>query len=66
MAQIKGEKIAAVFPEKASNPKVLAQIAKQTGAKVGKQLIADGEIYTYQAMIQSNVKAIVEALAEKR
>ena len=60
--QLRKEAIPTVFPEKTANPKVLAQIAKQSGAKVGKPLIADGAVKSYQAMIQSNVTNIVAGL----
>jgi len=48
--QLQSEKIPAVFPEQNANPKILKQIAKQSGAKVGKQ------------MIQHNVTNIVAGL----
>ena len=63
VALLQKEQVRAVFPEKNSNPKVLAQIAKQTGAKTGTPLIADGAAASYDAMMQQNVTAIVKALA---
>jgi len=60
--ELRKEAIPMVFPEQSANPKILAQIAKQTGAKVGKPLIADGSVKSYQAMIQSNVTNIVAGL----
>jgi zinc/manganese transport system substrate-binding protein len=60
--QLRKEGIPMVFPEQTANPKVLAQIAKQTGAKVGDPLIADGSTRSYQAMIMSNVNSIVGGL----
>ncbi len=51
-----------VFPEQSANPKVLQQIARQSGAKVGKPLMADGSAMSYQAMIQTNVTNIVKGL----
>jgi zinc/manganese transport system substrate-binding protein len=51
-----------VFPEKSANPKVLQQIAQQTGAKVGQPLIADGSSASYQEMIEANVRHIVAGL----
>ena len=63
IATLKKEKIAAVFPEQNANPKVLAQIAKQSGAKVGQPLIADGATKSYEAMVRQNVTRIVRALA---
>lgn len=60
--ELRKERIPMVFPESAANPKVLQQIAKQSGAKVGKPLIADGSTKSYQAMIQANVTNIVKGL----
>ena len=60
--QLRKEAIPTVFPEQTANPKVLQQIAKQTGAKVGKPLIADGSYRSYQEMIVSNVQSIVGGL----
>ncbi len=60
--QLQVERIPMVFPEKSANPKILQQIAKQTGAKVGKPLIADGATKSYQAMIKSNVTNVVNGL----
>ena len=60
--QLQAEKIPTVFPEKSANPKILAQIAKQSGAKIGKPLIADGSVASYQKMIQENVTNIVAGL----
>jgi len=60
--QLQSEKIPTVFPEKSANPKILAQIARQSGAKIGKPLIADGAVASYQKMIQSNVTNIVAGL----
>ncbi|MBK1835225.1 metal ABC transporter substrate-binding protein [Roseibacillus ishigakijimensis] len=62
VAKLQKEGIKAVFPETNSNPKVLAQIARQAGAKVGKKLIADGAAANYDQMMQANVAAIVQAL----
>lgn len=60
--QLRKEAIPMVFPEQTANPKVLQQIAKQTGAKVGNPLIADGSTSSYQAMITANVESIVAGL----
>lgn len=60
--ELRKERIPMVFPEQSANPKVLQQIAKQSGAKVGKPLIADGSTKSYQAMVQSNVTNIVKGL----
>lgn len=60
--QLRKEAIPMVFPEQTANPKILQQIAKQTGAKVGNPLIADGSTPSYQAMIMANVESIVAGL----
>ena len=39
---IRDNNIRAVFPEDQANPKVLAEIVRETGVKVGGELIADG------------------------
>lgn len=62
---IRENKIRAVFPEDQANPKVLMEITRQTGAKVGKPLIADGTTngaHTFEAMLKHNVETIVAAL----
>ncbi len=64
IAELRKNAILAVFPEQKANPKVLQQIARQSGAKIGKPLIADGSVGSYQAMIQSNVTSIVNGLAK--
>lgn len=60
--QLQAEKIPTVFPEKSANPKILAQIARQSGAQIGQPLIADGSVASYQRMIQTNVTNIVAGL----
>jgi zinc/manganese transport system substrate-binding protein len=60
--ELRKEGIPMVFPEKTANPKVLSQIARQTGAKVGKPLIADGSVKSYQGMVLANVTNIVSGL----
>ncbi|GHC46556.1 metal ABC transporter substrate-binding protein [Roseibacillus persicicus] len=64
VSKLKEEGIKAVFPEKRSNPKVLTQVAKQAGAKIGPALTADGATASYDLMIQENVAAIVQALGK--
>lgn len=62
---IRDQKIRAVFPEDQANPKVLAEIVRDTGVKLGKPLIADGTTQTpatFEALLKYNVEAIVEAL----
>ncbi len=62
--QLQAEKIPVVFPEESANPKILKQIASQSGAKIGKPLNADGSAKSYQAMIQQNVTRIVQGLKQ--
>jgi zinc/manganese transport system substrate-binding protein len=63
---IKAQGVKAIFPESIQNPKVLKEITRETGAKVGNELYADGlgegAAATYEGMYKSNVTAIVSAL----
>jgi zinc/manganese transport system substrate-binding protein len=62
---IRDQKIRAVFAEDQANPKVLSEIVRSTGVKLGTSLVADGtskEAHTFETMLAHNVKAIVEAL----
>ncbi len=62
---IRDNKIRAVFPEDQANPKVLLEITRETGAKAGQSLVADGtsiDAHTFETMLKHNVKAIVAAL----
>ena len=63
---IKAEKVKAIFAEDFENPKVLEEIVRQTGAKLGGTLYADGlgpgEASTYEGMYRHNVMTIVAAL----
>jgi zinc/manganese transport system substrate-binding protein len=62
---IRANKIRAVFPEDQANPKVLAEMTRSTGAKVGGALVADGtspSAHTFEAMLRHNVGVIVAAL----
>lgn len=61
---LRKDQIRAVFPETQANPKILAQIAHDTGAKIGPALQADGSIASYEDMIKKNTTAIVGALKE--
>jgi ABC-type Zn uptake system ZnuABC Zn-binding protein ZnuA len=67
IAAIRTQHVKAIFPESIENPKVLTEITRETGVKIGGQLYADGlgeekEVSTYEGMYQHNVSAIVEAL----
>lgn len=62
---IRDHKIRAVFAEDQANPKVLTEIVRSTGVKLGTPLVADGtskEAHTFETMLAHNVKSIVEAL----
>ncbi|HEY5704273.1 MAG TPA: metal ABC transporter substrate-binding protein [Terrimicrobiaceae bacterium] len=63
---IRREGVKAVFFESIENPKVVTEITKETGAKVGGELYADGlgdkEASTYPDMVRHNISAIVEGL----
>ena len=68
IAEIKKERVKAVFFENTQNPKVISSITRETGAVVGGELYADGlggpdtDAATYEAMMQHNVNTIVDAL----
>ena len=63
---VKEQGVKAVFAESIENPKVLAEITRETGAVIGGKLFADGlgegEAATYEGMYKHNVTTIVEAL----
>jgi zinc/manganese transport system substrate-binding protein len=66
IATIKKEGVKAIFPESIQNPKVLTEITRETGAKAGPKLYADGlgtgPAATYAGMMKHNVSAIVDSL----
>lgn len=66
VAAIRSQKVKAIFPESIQNPKVLTEITRETGAKVGGALhadgLSDGAASTYEGMYRHNVTTIVEAL----
>lgn len=63
VAELKTNHVAAIFPEKESNPKILKTLTTDTGIRLGDPLIADGTGGTgYQQMVRHNVTAIVKAL----
>jgi zinc/manganese transport system substrate-binding protein len=68
IAQVKRQKIPAVFMENISDPRMMQQIARETGAKVGDTLYSDalsganGPAATYVDMMRSNVRELVKAL----
>ena len=66
IAEIKKQGVKAIFLENTLNPKVSAEITRESGAKIGGTLYADGlgpgEGDTYAGMIRHNVNTIVDAL----
>ena len=66
IAAIRAQGVKAVFPESIENPKVLREITRESGAKIGPELYADGlgegDARTYAGMFRHNVTAIVDAL----
>jgi len=66
IASIKAQGVKALFLESIQNPKVLKEITKESGIKVGGTLYADGlgegEASTYEGMFKHNVSTIVNAL----
>jgi zinc/manganese transport system substrate-binding protein len=66
VADLKQNHVAAIFPEKESNPKILQTLTNDTGIQLGEPLIADGTGgLEYIAMIRQNVHAIVKGLVPK-
>jgi zinc/manganese transport system substrate-binding protein len=66
--QVKAEKIPAVFLENVTNPRLVEQIARESGAKVGGRLYSDalseasGPAGTYIRMMKHNISEIEKAL----
>src|SRR3954470_6610332 len=69
IAQIRKQKIPAVFMENITDPRLMQQIAKETGAKIGGTLYSDalsdagGPAATYIDMMRSNIREFSKALA---
>jgi zinc/manganese transport system substrate-binding protein len=69
IAQVKRQKIPAVFMENISDPRMMQQIARETGAKIGGTLYSDAlsdagrPAATYLDMMRSNVRELAKALA---
>jgi zinc/manganese transport system substrate-binding protein len=67
--QIKNRKITAVFMENVTDPRLLKQIANETGAKIGGTLYSDalteasGDAPTYIDLIRHNLKQLANALS---
>ena len=68
IAQIRKQKIPAVFMENITDPRLMQQIAKETGARIGGTLYSDalsdakGPAGTYIDMMHSNVSELSKAL----
>ncbi|SDS97369.1 metal ABC transporter substrate-binding protein [Bradyrhizobium canariense] len=69
VSQIRAGKIPAVFFENISDPRLMRQIAAETGARIGGTLYSDslsgekGDAPTYIDMVRHNIKALTSALA---
>jgi zinc/manganese transport system substrate-binding protein len=69
ISQIKTAKIPAIFLENISDPRLIQQMAAETGAKLGGTLYSDslsdekGDAPTYIEMVRHNIKALQSALA---
>jgi zinc/manganese transport system substrate-binding protein len=68
IAQTKKQKIAAVFLENVTDPRLVEQIARETGAKIGGTLYSDaltddkGDATTYIDLIRHNLRQLAAAL----
>ena len=64
--EIKKQQVKAIFLENTLNPKVTVEITKETGAKIGGTLYADGlgegDGSTYDGMVRHNIATIVDSL----
>jgi zinc/manganese transport system substrate-binding protein len=68
IAQIRKQKIPAVFMENITDPRMMEQIAKESGAKIGGSLFSDalsdakGPAASYIDMIRNNIRQLSNAL----
>jgi len=66
IATVKTQGVKSIFSESIENPKVLTAITRETGAKLGGKLFADGlgenDAATYDGMYRHNVTTIVKGL----
>jgi zinc/manganese transport system substrate-binding protein len=68
IAQIRKDKIPAVFLENISDDRLMRRLSEETGAKLGGTLYSDsltgenGPVPTYIAMVRHNIKALTSAL----
>jgi zinc/manganese transport system substrate-binding protein len=67
--QVRAEAVPAVFLENISDPRLMHQIAAETGARIGGTLYSDsltaenGAAPTYIDLVRHNIKALTDALA---
>ncbi|MBV8641498.1 MAG: zinc ABC transporter substrate-binding protein, partial [Verrucomicrobia bacterium] len=63
---IKKQQVKAIFLENTLNPKVTREITRESGAKIGGSLYADGlgdgDGSTYEGLVRHNISTIVDAL----
>lgn len=70
IVQIRREKIRTLFVENISDPRLIEQIARETGARIGGRLYSDalsgaqGQAPTYIGMMRHNTRLLTEAMAE--
>jgi zinc/manganese transport system substrate-binding protein len=70
ITQIKKQKIPAVFLENLSDPRLMRQLASETGAAIGGTLYSDsltdenGEAPSYIEMVRHNIRTVANALAD--
>jgi zinc/manganese transport system substrate-binding protein len=68
ITQVKKQKIPAVFLENVTDPRLMEQIARETGARIGGKLYSDalteqnGEAPTYIELMRHNLKTLSAAL----
>ena len=68
IAQIRKQKVAAVFLENVTDPRLVEQVARETGAKVGGTLYSDaltddkGDATTYIDLMRHNLRQLASAL----
>jgi zinc/manganese transport system substrate-binding protein len=71
ISQIKGEGVSALFIENMSDPRLIQQIADETGVTLGGELYADalseagGPAATYLDMFRHNVSLLIPAMEGK-
>jgi zinc/manganese transport system substrate-binding protein len=69
ITQVKRERIAAVFLENVADQRLMQQVARETGARIGGTLYSDslsppdGPAPTYIRMMRHNIRTLSEALA---